>query len=346
MLPETLSSLITVLPMPVILIGADARVTAVNASATALFGTDGTGWHYITALRQPAILEAVEQTLGDGQLRTARYYGSDGGRDTEWAVTLGPVPMQSGRGLVLSFEDMTALHETSQIRRDFVANVSHELRTPLTALLGFVETLKGAARDDPAARDKFLGIMEQEASRMAQLVDDLLSLSRVEQEERQRPRDLVELGSLVLQVINVMEPVAKRAGIEVVFSGPENPIHVPGDARQLQQIVTNLIENAIKYGGQGRHVHVHLSNLEQQPSLRGPGVTLSVTDQGDGIASHHIPRLTERFYRIDNHRSRELGGTGLGLAIVKHIINRHRGRLRVDSTLGKGSTFKVILPAG
>lgn len=346
MLPNTLPSLIAVLPMPVILIGADARVEAVNPAATRLFGTDGTGRHFITALRQPALLEAVEQTFDDGQVRTAHYYGSDGGRDTKWTVTLGPVPMQSGRGIVLSFEDMTALQETSQIRRDFVANVSHELRTPLTALLGFVETLRGAARDDPAARDRFLGIMEHEAGRMARLVDDLLSLSRVEQEERLRPRDLVDLDSLLLQVIDVMGPMAERSDIKLVFSGPDSPTSVPGDARQLQQIATNLIENAIKYGGKGGQVRVDLSGVEQQPSLRGPGVTLTVTDQGDGIAAHHIPRLTERFYRVDSHRSRELGGTGLGLAIVKHIVNRHRGRLQIESALGKGSVFKVILPAG
>jgi two-component system, OmpR family, phosphate regulon sensor histidine kinase PhoR len=262
-----------------------------------------------------------------------------------WTVTVGPVPMTAGRGVVLSFEDMTAMEESNQIRRDFVANVSHELRTPLTALLGFVETLKGAARDDAKARERFLGIMEREAGRMARLVDDLLSLSRVEQEERLRPREMVDLDSIIRQVINVLGPVAAGSRIELVFSGPQRRVEVPGDAAQLQQVATNLIENAIKYGGQGHRVEVRLSDIIQQSALRGPGVEFSVTDEGDGIEAHHIPRLTERFYRVDNHRSRELGGTGLGLAIVKHIVNRHRGRLRVDSVLGEGSTFRVLLPA-
>ncbi|SMY07412.1 sensor histidine kinase [Flavimaricola marinus] len=345
MLPSTLPSLIAVLPMPVVLVGANQRVEAVNTAAIRLFGTDGTGRNYITALRQPALLEAVEQTYADKQTRTAQYYGREGARDTTWTVTVGPVPMQLGLGVVLSFEDMTAMEETGQIRRDFVANVSHELRTPLTALLGFVETLKGAARDDAKARDRFLGIMEREAGRMARLVDDLLSLSRVEQDERVRPRELVDLSAVLLQVINVLAPVAAQSEIEVDFVGPESPVQVPGDAAQLQQVATNLIENAIKYGGHGGRVEVRLTEIGHEPALRGPAVQLSVTDEGDGIEPHHIPRLTERFYRVDSHRSRELGGTGLGLAIVKHIVNRHRGRLRVDSTLGEGSTFRILLPS-
>ena len=204
MLPQTLPALISVLPMPVVLIGPDARVQGVNAAAVTLLGNDSTGRHYITALRQPAVLDAVEQTIGDGQTRLARYTGSDGPRDTHWQVTVGQVPLQAGQGLVLSFEDLTALAESSQIRRDFVANVSHELRTPLTALLGFIETLRGAARNDAEARDRFLAIMEREASRMAHLVDDLLSLSRVEQDERVRPRGTVAIDAILRQVINVL----------------------------------------------------------------------------------------------------------------------------------------------
>jgi two-component system phosphate regulon sensor histidine kinase PhoR len=252
--------------------------------------------------------------------------------------------MQVGRGVVLSFEDMTAVEESSQIRRDFVANVSHELRTPLTALLGFVETLKGAARDDPEARNRFLGIMEKEAGRMARLVDDLLWLSRVEQEERVRPRDMVDLSAILDRVVAALTPVADKAGVRLVVERPENLPEIPGDNRQLQQIITNLIENAVKYGGNDKQVEIGLSGPAEEPSLRTSGVRISVTDHGEGIAPHHIPRLTERFYRVDNHRSREMGGTGLGLAIVKHMVNRHRGRLRIDSELGVGSRFTVILP--
>ncbi len=285
--------------------------------------------------------------------------------------------MQVGRGVVLSFEDMTEVEESSQIRRDFVANVSHELRTPLTALLGFVETLKGAARDDPEARNRFLGIMEKEAGRMARLVDDLLWLSRVEQEERMRPRDMVDLSAILDRVVAAITPVAEKAGVCLVVERPVAHAktqleeteagtragtqaetragalagaipatfpEIPGDGRQLQQVITNLIENAVKYGGNDKQVEIALSGPIDEPSLRSKGVRISVTDHGEGIAPHHIPRLTERFYRVDNHRSREMGGTGLGLAIVKHIVNRHRGRLRIDSELGKGSRFMVILP--
>ena len=364
MLPETLSSLITVLPMPVVIVGPNERVAEVNEAAIRLFGNDGRGMHYITAFRQPAILDAIEQTVRDGTVRQTRYLGTEGRRDTYWQVTVGAVPMQVGRGVVLSFEDMTAVEESSQIRRDFVANVSHELRTPLTALLGFVETLKGAARDDPEARTRFLGIMEKEAGRMARLVDDLLWLSRVEQEERMRPRDMVDLSAILDRVVAAITPVAEKAGVRLVV---ERPValaetqaetqagamagamaatfpEIPGDGRQLQQVITNLIENAVKYGGNDKQVEIALSGPVEEPSLRSKGVRISVTDHGEGIAPHHIPRLTERFYRVDNHRSREMGGTGLGLAIVKHIVNRHRGRLRIDSELGKGSRFMVILP--
>ncbi len=377
MLPETLSSLITVLPMPVVIVGPNERVAEVNEAAIRLFGNDGRGMHYITAFRQPAILDAIEQTVRDGTLRQTRYLGTEGRRDTYWQVTVGAVPMQVGRGVVLSFEDMTGVEESSQIRRDFVANVSHELRTPLTALLGFVETLKGAARDDPEARNRFLGIMEKEAGRMARLVDDLLWLSRVEQEERMRPRDMVDLSAILDRVVAAITPVAEKAGVCLVVKRPVAHAktqleeteagtragtqaetragalagaipatfpEIPGDGRQLQQVITNLIENAVKYGGNDKQVEIALSGPIDEPSLRSKGVRISVTDHGEGIAPHHIPRLTERFYRVDNHRSREMGGTGLGLAIVKHIVNRHRGRLRIDSELGKGSRFMVILP--
>lgn len=364
MLPETLSSLITVLPMPVVIVGPNERVAEVNEATIRLFGNDSRGMHYITAFRQPAILDAIEQTARDGTVRQTRYLGTEGRRDTYWQVTVGSVPMQVGRGVVLSFEDMTAVEESSQIRRDFVANVSHELRTPLTALLGFVETLKGAARDDPEARNRFLGIMEKEAGRMARLVDDLLWLSRVEQEERMRPRDMVDLSVILDRVVAAITPVAEKAGVRLVVEKPETwsetqldsqsgalpgviPAtlpEIPGDGRQLQQVITNLIENAVKYGGNNKQVEIALSGPVEEPSLRSKGVRISVTDHGEGIAPHHIPRLTERFYRVDNHRSREMGGTGLGLAIVKHIVNRHRGRLRIESELGKGSRFMVILP--
>jgi two-component system phosphate regulon sensor histidine kinase PhoR len=245
--------------------------------------------------------------------------------------------------VLLCFEDLSEKEQASQMRRDFVANVSHELRTPLTALMGFIETLQGPARRDDVAIDRFLGIMQSEAARMERLVRDLLSLSRVESEERVRAPDPVDLGRIIGSVLHTLRPLAKVCGCEIMFDTPEG-VRVAGNSDQLQQVFTNLIENAIKYGGKGNAITITLDPSPPETTLRVPAVLVRVADQGPGIDPLHIPRLTERFYRVDTHRSREMGGTGLGLAIVKHIINRHRGRLRIESTPGQGSVFTVILP--
>ena len=208
--------------------------------------------------------------------------------------------------------------------------------------MGFIETLRGAARDDADARDRFLAIMEGEASRMNRLVGDLLSLNRVESEERVRPKERVDLVEHLKSTIKSLEPLAQTGGTALVLDAPSIPVEIPADPDQIQQVFTNLIENALKYGGET--VSVVLTVLDRDPALRCAAVRVQVIDDGPGIDPVHLPRLTERFYRADNHRSRELGGTGLGLAIVKHIINRHRGRLRVESDLGQGATFTVILP--
>ena len=231
------------------------------------------------------------------------------------------------------------------MRRDFVANVSHELRTPLTALLGFIETLRHAARDDPAARDRFLAIMEREAGRMTRIVDDLLSLSRVEANERVRPRNQVVMSDIVLGTMADMAPMIKASECEVNFEDRSNESTIPADAEQLRQVVGNLLENALKYGATGKTIDVTLERLNESVGAIAEGIRLSVRDYGEGIPPHHIPRLTERFYRVDSHRSREIGGTGLGLAIVKHIVNRHRGRIRIESTFGEGTEVIIILPS-
>ncbi len=332
------------LPMPAVLISPQERIVAANPAANALFGHDGTGRHYITVLRQPATLDVVEATLRDGAAREGRFLGREGPRETTWQVAARPVAWPAGRHALVTFEDVTAVEEAGQIRRDFVANVSHELRTPLTALLGFVDTLRGPARDDPTARDRFLGIAAREASRMARLVDDLLSLSRVEADERRRPTERVDLCTLARSVAAALEPLAAQSQVELRLDLSDHPAIVPGDPGQLRQVLTNLVENAIKYGGSEKPVEISVSGPAEQPGLRRMGARLSVADQGPGIAAHHIPRLTERFYRVDTHRSREVGGTGLGLAIAKHIINRHRGRLRIESEVGRGSRFTVVLP--
>jgi len=345
---DTLAALLEAMPLPTVLIGRGERIAVANRRALGLLGQGIVGRHFITALRQPAILDAVEACLRDGETRRTRYLSSDGAQDTTFEVTCAPVDAgRQGTGALVSFEDVTHLEQAGQMRRDFVANVSHELRSPLTALLGFIETLRGPARDDAGARERFLATMQVEAERMERLVRDLLSLSRVEAQERVRPTEPVDLGRAIGTVLHALAPLAAEAGMAIETDLPEVPLVVPGDADQLQQVLTNLIENAIKYGKTGRgsgSVQVSVRARDDEPALRGPAVEISVRDRGPGIDQVHIPRLTERFYRVDSHRSRRMGGTGLGLAIVKHIVGRHRGRLRIESTPGEGSEFRVLLP--
>lgn len=325
------------LPLPAMVVERD-RVVAGNPALHALLGPALTGRHPAIAVRAPAVLEAIAAVADRGGLQEARMIlRREGHEQVLTATASGQGP---GRALVI-FRDVTEEERAGEMRRDFVANVSHELRTPLTALMGFIETLKHAAKDDPKAREMFLAIMEAEAGRMNRLVGDLLQLSRVEAEERVRPKEPVELRGVLEGVIASLRGVAEKKGDRVELVG--DPVTVPGDHDQLVQVFTNLVENALKYGAEGQVVRVRLSPEE---TVRGPAVRVEVADEGEGIDPVHLPRLTERFYRVDSHRSREMGGTGLGLAIVKHIVSRHRGWLRVESVVGEGSRFSVILPLG
>ena len=343
---ETAASVIAAVPIPMMLVGPDERIVAANPEAEALLGPGLAGRYFLTVLRQPQLVEVIEGALRDGQVASGRYISQEAGRETSWRVTATPVQGVSARGVAISFEDTTPLAEAVQIRRDFVANVSHELRTPLTALIGFIETLRGAARDDPVARDRFLSVMEREAGRMNRLVHDLLSLNRVEAQERMRPTRRVELAPLLEACVLALRNIAAESAVTVEIDAPPEPVFVPGDDDQLQQVFTNLLENAIKYGAAGERIRIELRAVEREPRLRGPAARVDVIDWGEGFDPIHIPRMTERFYRIDGHRAREMGGTGLGLAIVKHIVNRHRGFLRIESAPGQGSRFSVVLPTG
>ena len=344
MATDLLSSVLSGISQPLLLIGSDDRVSVANPAAGQLFGPGIVGRHYITVLRQPALLDAVEGTLRHRQPTQARYLVTGVARETVWKVLTAPVEGSGVTGVLVSFEDITDMEQIGQMRRDFVANVSHELLTPLTALLGFIETLKGAARDDAVARERFLTIMAREAERMNRLVRDLLSLSRVEAEERVRPTERIDIVALLSSCVTALKPMAQEAGVTLEVTGAEGVVPVPADADQLTQVFHNLIENAVKYGGSGQRVTIAISREARDLSLRGPAVRIDVIDRGEGIDPIHLPRLTERFYRVDSHRSREKGGTGLGLAIVKHIVNRHRGRFRIDSEKGKGSRFSILLP--
>jgi len=323
-----------------------SRVEMANPMAERLLGPVA-GRPAAAILRNPAFLSGLEAAARTGAQEERRFDLSRAGNETI-RLAAHMVPLAGGepgrQPILVTFVDLTGIETAEEIRRDFVANVSHELRTPLTAVLGLIETLRSAARHDEAARDRFLGVMEREAQRMIRLVSDLLSLSRVEAEERNRPSDPVDLCAVIGSVTTTLRGQAEAAGVTLFTEGTGAPVIVPGDADQLQQVFQNLVENALRYAASGREARLSVTRLDHEPVIRGPAVAVAVSDRGEGIDPIHLPRLTERFYRADAHRSREKGGTGLGLAIVKHIVNRHRGRLRIESEAGKGSRFTVILP--
>ncbi|WP_259806708.1 ATP-binding protein [Aliiroseovarius crassostreae] len=330
------------IPIPIMEIAADGQICELNGAGQDLFGARALGRLYAAVLRQPVLLARIENALTGELASPVRYLTNEATRDVIYETHVTPGLQGS---VVLSFLDITHKEEAGQMRADFVANVSHELRTPLTALSGFIETLRGPARDDAEARLRFLDIMEQEAGRMNRLVGDLLSLSRVEDMERVRPTDPQSIREILAAAVSMLRPQIDEQDVTLNLSLPQDvDDEVPGDRDQLLQVFTNLIENAVKYGRKGGIVEIFLETRMDQPGMKGPVLSVTVADQGEGIAAHHIGRLTERFYRVDGHRSREMGGTGLGLAIVKHILNRHRGRLRIESDVGKGSRFIVTLP--
>ncbi len=315
-------------------------IQAANTPAQATFGQDTTGQNFVAIMRRPEVLRLIDDCLTNRR-HAQELMALDSVLRGDFQVRASSV---GESGMVVSFADQTDIRAAERMRSDFVANVSHELRSPLTSISGFIETLQGPAKDDEQAQKRFLELMKQEAGRMDRLIGDLLSLSKVESDAHVQPRSSVNIGELVTRVIAVLaQPVAKaKVNVEVTTS--DTPLLVQGDEDQLNQVFLNLIENAVKYGGEGGIVSISLDQLPNAPSFRGSAVSVAVTDQGEGIARRHLPRLTERFYRVDDGRSREKGGTGLGLAIVKHIVQRHRGRLLIDSVEGEGSTFTVLLP--
>ncbi|MEO6298830.1 MAG: ATP-binding protein [Paracoccaceae bacterium] len=335
---EDVAEILASLPLAALLIGADARISAANDAAGRLFGQGILGRHYGFVFRQPEVLAAIATAVDQRQPTVARHVVPGPSFESIHRLTVSPV----GEGALCLFQDVSDQEQAGAMRRDFVANVSHELRTPLTSLLGFIETLRGAAKDDPVVRERFLAVMAAEAERMNRLVRDLLQLSRVEAQERQRPAVRHDLSRLILGAVQSLRQMAEAADVTLVLEGLDQPVIVFADPDQITQVATNLIENAVKYGGSSKQVRI---SLIREAGPRGPLVRLDVADQGEGIDPMHLPRLAERFYRVDGHRSREKGGTGLGLAIVKHIAHRHRGRLVIDSAVGRGSVFSVILPA-
>ena len=339
-----LNALLEALPMPAFLVTSGSRINSPNTAANELFGIELQDRNYVAALRQPAILETIDEARANKVMKEGQFALSSGAGARRFRVTVNPLELEGNDHVLVCFAETTESHDADQMRREFVANVSHELRTPLTALMGFIETLQGPAREDAGAQGRFLGVMGREARRMNGLVDDLLSLSRVEFSERQRPTNLLRANEMIADVRGALEGLSESGRVVFAVEEGAEGLEFCGDADQLRQVLSNLIENALKYGAQKSEVQVAVAKVGYDRLLPGPALRIDVRDRGDGIAAHHLPRLTERFYRVDEHRSREMGGTGLGLAIVKHIVQRHRGRLDITSEVGTGSCFSVVLP--
>ena len=329
------------LPDPVLVLARDRTIRRTNAAARLAFGEEKAA-----VLRHPAIRGAIDKAMATKQSQTAEIsLPAPVQRDIYATIVPMDPPLADGGEILVVLSDRTRERVIEHMRADFVANVSHELRTPLASLIGFIETLRGPAADDPPAQQRFLEIMAEQGARMNRLIDDLLSLSRIELNEHQVPSEPLDLKRLLDRIVAGYEPRLKDRNVELALRIEAGLPILSGDADQMAQVLQNLLDNGLKYGRDGGTLTLTAAVATPGkiwPSRRG--VVVSVADQGSGIPKEHLPRLTERFYRVDKGRSRAVGGTGLGLAIVKHIVNRHRGHLLIESEIGKGTTVSVWLP--
>ena len=367
------AAVLEVLEDPVLVVSGDEsddiagrRLIYANAAARELFRTSRETGPLVTAVRDPKVLDAVDAALF-GRIYSEAPYAAGGAQDRVWKATARPLDGLGGLRLaLLTLRDETDLRRSERTRADFLANASHELRTPLASLTGFIETLRGHAKDDAVARDRFLAIMHDQAGRMARLIDDLMSLSRIELNEHIPPQGRADLCLTVKDVIDALGPLVDQKDVRFDVRGPDRPaIARPADRDQMVQVIQNLAENAVKYAPSGSSVVIellgdvsaeaamaprqlgaaHLSLLTPDHAVDQRYVALRVADAGPGISREHLPRLTERFYRVEGQKASERPGTGLGLAIVKHIVNRHRGGITVESAPGEGTAFGVYLPS-
>jgi two-component system phosphate regulon sensor histidine kinase PhoR len=343
---QLIEQIIGGLPSAAIMLDREGRVVAFNEAAAGIAPALSRGELALIGLRMPELVDAVRRAARRREPQRVEFFERVPlDRWMEAFVT----PVRIGAGgepsvdlLLMTFNDLTPLRRVEEMRADFIANASHELRTPLAALLGFIETLQGTAKDDPAARSKFLEIMQGQATRMARLIDDLLSLSRIELNAHLQPNTLVDFSPIVRQVVDGLQTLARDRSVDIKVTIPADPLLVLGDRDELIRALENLVENALKYGAVGKRVDITVSR--GQTRAGAPEARVAVRDYGPGIPPEHLPRLTERFYRVDVTDSRAQGGTGLGLALVKHVLNRHGGRLTIESTLGAGATFTIHLP--
>ena len=348
--PQLIEAVLAGLPDAAIALDPEGIVISFNAPAQALAPALRRGEPASFALRMPEVVAAIRRATATGEEQRIEF--SERVPVDRWyqahvtaLYVQKDLPRERPDLVLMTVRDLTPLRRMEEMRADFVANASHELRTPLATLSGFIETLQGSARDDPAARERFLAIMKQQATRMARLIDDLLSLSRIELNAHLRPDTAVELAGIVRQVTDALQTLARDRGVEIGVSAPPEAIMVAGDRDELVRVFENLVENALKYGAVGKRVEIAVvRDAGDAGDGRAGEAAVGIRDFGPGIAPEHLPRLTERFYRVDVAQSRAEGGTGLGLAIVKHILNRHLGRLDIDSRLGAGATFTVRLP--
>ena len=316
-----------------------------NRAAAARFGKYNRGRNIVQLTRNPQFIELINSALVSRKvMQQTIVFGEPANGPFDVRVSPFQDETLGEYFLLISLRDINEVLLAQEMRSDFVANVSHELRSPLSSISGFIETLKGPAKEDAKARGRFLDLMEQEANRMVRLIADLLSLSKVQASGRSVPHARVDITALAKQVQEALEHQATEQGKSIDLIVSESIEEISGNPDELMQVFRNLLENAIKYSAPNTAVTIGLSKRQRAVGIAGPAVEIRVTDRGDGIAPQHLPRLTERFYRVDSHRSRSQGGTGLGLAIVKHIILHHRGRLKIESEVGKGSTFTVFLP--
>ena len=337
------------LPEPVLLLSDERAVLRANPAARAMLGPEaaGQGPDAAALLRHPVLAAAMDDALAEGHSVTVELHlPVPMPREVSARVVLLDPPLADGGRLLILLIDRSREAAIERTRADFVANASHELRTPLASLLGFIETLRGPAADDPAAQQRFLGIMAEQGERMRRLIDDLLSLSRIEMEEHQPPVGEAPLAMITRAEVEALTPLMKRRELSAELELAEALVARPANADQVAQVIRNILENAINHGRDGGIITVTLKPAVAEDGTARPGALLSIADDGPGIAKHHIPRLTERFYRVDAARSRHKGGTGLGLAITRHIVMRHRGRLAIESTEGLGTKVSVWLPMG
>ena len=339
-----MKAVLEALQEPALIVDRDLLIRYRNPVTAVAFGNMALADPLSLRFRSPELLASIEAAIADSVARSAIL---DERRPIErhWLVEILPVPAYQGMRpsfFAVLFHDRTAERRVERMRTDFVANASHELRTPLASLSGFIETLQGPARDDREAREQFLKIMREQANRMSRLIDDLLSLSRIEMRRHVAPQSQVDLVAALGKVRSQMKPLADDLGLTLDFSQPDDPMTVVGDEDEVIQVFANLIENACKYAGEGGRVEIGVARKSERGE---PVIDASVRDFGPGIPAEHVPRLTERFYRVDAGASRSKRGTGLGLSIVRNILLRHKSRLIVDSVVGRGSTFTVRFPA-